>query len=204
MLLPDQNVSVVTMAAPVLAPPAVFTPRIPQNIDELLEQCLLLKGSDLHLAAGAPPTVRVNGVLRPLEGYGILHGAMIERLVFAILNERKVESFTHDLELDTSYSIPGRSRFRIPAPWLPPTTRTRRRRSFALETSEGISKNAGRTGLPVTIAPGSPAAPRTDPTATRRARRDRIRFVRPGTAFCSWMSVGILRAHAVATSGPEA
>ena len=113
MLLPDQNGSAVALAAPVLAPPAVLTPRIPQNIDELLEQCLLLKGSDLHLAAGAPPTVRVNGVLRPLEGYGILHGAMIERLVFAILNERKIESFTHELELDTSYSIPGKSRFRM-------------------------------------------------------------------------------------------
>ncbi len=91
----------------------MLAPKIPQNIDELLEQCLQLGGSDLHLAAGAPPTVRVNGVLRPLEGYGILHGAMIERLVFAILNERKIESFTNELELDTSYSIPGKSRFRM-------------------------------------------------------------------------------------------
>ncbi len=39
--------------------------------------------------------------------------AMIERLVFAILNERKVESFDDDLELDTSYAIPGKSRFRM-------------------------------------------------------------------------------------------
>ena len=113
MLLPDQNGSAVAMPASVLAPPAEFTPRIPHDIDELLEQCLLLNGSDLHLAAGAPPTVRVNGVLRPLEGYGILHGAMIERLVFAILNERKIEAFTHELELDTSYAIPGKSRFRM-------------------------------------------------------------------------------------------
>ncbi len=113
MLLPDQNGSAVAMSASVLAPPAEFTPRIPHDIDELLEQCLLLNGSDLHLAAGAPPTVRVNGVLRPLEGYGILHGAMIERLVFAILNERKIEAFTHELELDTSYAIPGKSRFRM-------------------------------------------------------------------------------------------
>ena len=109
MLLPDQNGSAVALAAPLLAPPAVFTPRIPLNIDELLEQCLLLKGSDLHLAAGAAPTVRVNGVLRPLEGYDILHGAMIERLVFAILNEHKIESFTHELELDTSTPSPARA-----------------------------------------------------------------------------------------------
>jgi twitching motility protein PilT len=111
--LPDQNGSVVARATDVLSPPTVATLRIPQNIDELLDQCLQLNGSDLHLAAGAAPTVRVNGVLRPLEGYGILHGAMIERLVFAILNERKIEAFSNELELDTSYSIPGKSRFRM-------------------------------------------------------------------------------------------
>ena len=39
---------------------------------------------------------------------------MIERLVFAILNERKIAAFANDLELDTSYSgFPGKSRFRM-------------------------------------------------------------------------------------------
>jgi twitching motility protein PilT len=86
---------------------------VPQHLDELLEHCLALRGSDLHLAAGAPPTVRVDGVLRPIEGYGNLHGDMIERLVFSVLNERKIAAFHNELELDTSYSIPGKSRFRM-------------------------------------------------------------------------------------------
>jgi len=94
-------------------PTEAQSPRVPKHIDELLEQCLQLKGSDLHLAAGAPPTVRVNGALRQLDGYGILHGAMIERLVFAILDERKIAEFKNELELDTSYAIPGKSRFRM-------------------------------------------------------------------------------------------
>ena len=115
MLSPDQNPngSVVVAPSGMLAPPVVAAPRVPQSIDELLEHCLELNASDLHLAAGAAPTVRVNGTLRPLEGYGILNGAMIERLVFGILNERKIEAFTKELELDTSYSIPGKSRFRM-------------------------------------------------------------------------------------------
>ncbi len=113
MSLPDQNGSATVAPSVMLAPPVVIAPMVPHNIDELLEQCLALNASDLHLAAGAPPTVRVNGTLRPLEGYGILHGAMIERLVFAILNERKIEEFARELELDTSYSIPGKSRFRM-------------------------------------------------------------------------------------------
>ena len=38
---------------------------------------------------------------------------MIERLVFAILNERNQAAFIAELELDTSYAIPGKSRFRM-------------------------------------------------------------------------------------------
>jgi twitching motility protein PilT len=115
VLSPDQNQygSVLVAPSDLLAPPVVVAPRVPQNIDELLGQCLELNASDLHLAAGAAPTVRINGTLRPLEGYGILNGAMIERLVFGILNERKIEAFTREMELDTSYSIPGKSRFRM-------------------------------------------------------------------------------------------
>jgi len=101
------------LQAPLSTTPLSNTPRTPRDIDELLEHSLQLGASDLHLAAGAPPTVRVNGSLRPIEGYGPLQGGVIERLVFAILNERKIEAFTRDLELDTSYSIPGRSRFRM-------------------------------------------------------------------------------------------
>jgi len=96
----------------VLSPPVLAT-KAPRNLDELLEICLNLRGSDLHLTAGAPPTVRVDGVLYPIEGYGRLHGDMIERLVFGVLNERKIAAFMAELELDTSYAIPGKSRFRM-------------------------------------------------------------------------------------------
>ncbi|MGZ4791616.1 MAG: type IV pilus twitching motility protein PilT [Ilumatobacteraceae bacterium] len=113
----DQNGSV-ALASPgvpasVLAPPVVATLKIPQCLDELLDYCLTAGGSDLHLAAGAPPTVRVDGVLNPIEGYGNLHGDMIERIVFAVLDDRKIAAFNSELELDTSYAIPGKSRFRM-------------------------------------------------------------------------------------------
>ena len=113
MSLLDQN-GFVALAPPTLVvPPAVPTLRIPQRLDELLDHCLRLGGSDLHLAAGAPPMVRVDGVLHPIEGYGNLHGDMIERIVFAVLNDRKIAAFNSELELDTSYAIPGKSRFRM-------------------------------------------------------------------------------------------
>ena len=80
--------------------------RIPRHIDELLEQCLLMGGSDLHLAAGAAPTARVNGGLVQIEGFSVLTPDVIERLVFSILSERKIADFVSEMELDTSYSIP--------------------------------------------------------------------------------------------------
>ena len=113
MSLLDPNGLSVAPVTELLNPPVVSTARIPQHIDELLEQCLLMGGSDLHLAAGAKPTVRVNGVLIAIDGYVPLHGDMIERLVFSILNERNQAAFTAELELDTSYAIPGKSRFRM-------------------------------------------------------------------------------------------
>ncbi len=87
--------------------------RIPRHIDELLEQCLLMGGSDLHLAGAAAPTARVNGGLVQIDGFSVLTPDVIERLVFSILSERKIADFVSEMELDTSYSIPGRSRFRM-------------------------------------------------------------------------------------------
>ena len=113
MSLLDSNGLIVAPAPDPLLPPEARTAKIPQHIDELLEICLRMGGSDLHLAAGAAPTVRVNGSLVAIEGYGLLNGDMIERLVFAILNERNIASVLSELELDTSYSIPGKSRFRM-------------------------------------------------------------------------------------------
>ena len=78
------------------APPL---PKIPQHIDELLEHSLRLGGSDLHLTAGAPPTVRVDGFLCPIEGYAKLRGDVIERLVFSALDERRIAAFNNELEL---------------------------------------------------------------------------------------------------------
>ena len=73
----------------VLVPaPAIVVLRTPEHINELLDECLRLGGSDLHLAAGAPPTARVNGQLVPLDGYVVLRADVIERLVFSILDER--------------------------------------------------------------------------------------------------------------------
>jgi twitching motility protein PilT len=83
------------------------------HLNELLDQVLSHDASDLHVTAGAPPTIRVHGDLTPLSQYGALVPEQIFEMVNAILPQRLRERFEQELELDMSYSLPGRSRFRV-------------------------------------------------------------------------------------------
>jgi twitching motility protein PilT len=83
------------------------------HINELLAMVIEQKGSDLHLTAGSPPVIRVHGELRPVDSIDALNGSEIREMVFAILTQKQREKFENDLELDCSYTLPGRSRFRV-------------------------------------------------------------------------------------------
>ena len=82
-------------------------------IPELLTRLLEIGGSDLHVTAGAPPTVRLHGDLRPIEGYPVLTPRSIQTMMYAILPQKLRERFEQELELDMSYSLPGAARFRV-------------------------------------------------------------------------------------------
>ena len=83
------------------------------NMNELLERVLDEGASDLHLTTQTQPTIRVHGSLTRLEDYPLLQPADIRRLIYAILTQRQREKLENDLELDVSYSLPGRARFRL-------------------------------------------------------------------------------------------
>lgn len=83
------------------------------HINTLLAELLESGGSDLHLTAGSPPQVRVNGDLRPLDGYGQLLPATLRRLLYAILTEKQREELEENLELDCSHPVPRHGRFRL-------------------------------------------------------------------------------------------
>ena len=83
------------------------------HVNELLQRVLDLGGSDLHLAAGTEPAVRVHGDLKRLTEFPALNGSEIRRMVYAILTQKQREKFESELELDTSHSIPGAGRFRV-------------------------------------------------------------------------------------------
>jgi len=82
-------------------------------IGDLLAYVIDHEASDLHLAAGVPPQVRINGRLRPIPGYEAQLPASLRRLIYGILTERQREKLEETLELDGSYPLPGRGRFRM-------------------------------------------------------------------------------------------
>ncbi len=83
------------------------------SLAAVLEQLLELRGSDLHLTAGARPMVRVDGSLQALEGYPVMTPPEIQRILYSAITQNQRERFEEALELDFSYSLPGRSRFRV-------------------------------------------------------------------------------------------
>jgi len=83
------------------------------NFADFLESVISGGASDLHITSGLPPMIRVNGSLRPISGYRRLQPKDLQELIYAILNQKQREIFEENLELDVSYSLPGRARFRV-------------------------------------------------------------------------------------------
>jgi twitching motility protein PilT len=82
-------------------------------IPELLEIVVARGASDLHLTSGTAPVVRLNGQLQRLQDYADLEPDQLQRMIYSILTQKQRERLEQDLELDVSYALPGRGRFRV-------------------------------------------------------------------------------------------
>jgi twitching motility protein PilT len=82
---------------------------------DVLLEVIDRRASDLHITAGAPPTVRVRGRLVPMEGYPVLTPNDTREIVYSILSEGQRQKFENNWQLDFAYQIPGRARFRVNA-----------------------------------------------------------------------------------------
>jgi twitching motility protein PilT len=85
------------------------------KIDELVSELVRVEGSDLHLKPGVPPGIRVNGLLRPLEGYEPLQPSDTEEVLKEILPQKLAGEFEEEGEVDFSYEVSGLGRFRVNA-----------------------------------------------------------------------------------------
>jgi twitching motility protein PilT len=82
---------------------------------DLLMEVVARKASDLHVTAGAHPTIRVRGRLTPLEDYPKLSGTDTREIIYSILTGDQRQRLETNWQLDFAYSIPGHARFRVNA-----------------------------------------------------------------------------------------
>jgi len=85
------------------------------NPKDVLQQVVNNKASDIHLTVGLPPMIRVNSKLQPLSGMSVLDHEAIEKFVFQILNDVQEEKLKKEKEIDFSFSLGTKSRFRANA-----------------------------------------------------------------------------------------
>ncbi|MDH3725810.1 MAG: PilT/PilU family type 4a pilus ATPase, partial [Thermoleophilia bacterium] len=82
-----------------------------QSLDDLLILGVEAGASDLHICAGSPPKMRVNGSLKEV-GDRPLSPDESERLLYAVMTTEQQKRLEADRQVDFSYVLVGISRFR--------------------------------------------------------------------------------------------
>jgi len=84
------------------------------NIQELLNFSVQQGASDLHITAGMPPLIRVDGDIRRINVPSMDHKE-VNGLIYEIMNDKQRKDYEEFLESDFSFEIPGLARFRVNA-----------------------------------------------------------------------------------------
>ena len=84
------------------------------DITELLAFSAKQGASDLHLSAGLPPMIRVDGDMRRINVPPLEH-KQVHGLIYEIMNDRQRKDYEAQLETDFSFEIPSIARFRVNA-----------------------------------------------------------------------------------------
>ena len=83
------------------------------SVVELFKRLIETEGaSDLLITVGAPPQLRINRMLVPMN-YPELNSDDTEKLCMSILNKTQMLRFEEEMELDIPLSIEGVGRFRL-------------------------------------------------------------------------------------------
>jgi twitching motility protein PilT len=83
------------------------------RLDDLLRHLKQNKGSDLHLAAGLEPRIRVHGELRAVEGQPKLGDDALRKLLREIASDAQWQSYEECHDLDFAYGLEAVGRFRV-------------------------------------------------------------------------------------------
>lgn len=84
------------------------------DISQLLAFGVKQGASDLHLSAGLPPMIRVDGDIRRINVPEMDHKE-VHDMIYDIMSDKQRKDFEEFLETDFSFEIPGLARFRVNA-----------------------------------------------------------------------------------------
>ena len=84
------------------------------NITELLGFSVKQGASDLHITAGMPPLIRVDGDIRRIN-VPEMDQKEVHSLIYEIMNDKQRKDYEEFLETDFSFEIPNLARFRVNA-----------------------------------------------------------------------------------------
>ncbi|MCL6556700.1 MAG: type IV pilus twitching motility protein PilT [Burkholderiales bacterium] len=84
------------------------------EIADLLAFTVKNKASDLHLSAGLPPMIRVNGDIRRINVEPLDHKG-VHSMIYDIMNDAQRKFYEENLEVDFSFEVPNLARFRVNA-----------------------------------------------------------------------------------------
>ena len=84
------------------------------DIAQLLTFSVKNGASDLHLSAGLPPMIRVDGDVRRVN-VPELDAGVVQAMVYDVMNDKQRKEFEEALETDFSFEIPDLARFRVNA-----------------------------------------------------------------------------------------
>lgn len=83
------------------------------KLDKIFRTALQYHASDIYIATGIKPTLRINGDLVPISEHPVLTKKMAEEYLLEILNEQQRKAFEQSLDLDFSLEIEDIARFRV-------------------------------------------------------------------------------------------
>ena len=84
-----------------------------QKLNDLLTTAAKDNASDLHLAMGKHPTLRIDGVLIPLQKEPLLSPEMVEGIVLELLTPEQKTKLAEQRQIDFAYSLEDKARFRV-------------------------------------------------------------------------------------------
>lgn len=82
------------------------------TLHDLLKYMIEKGASDLHITTGIPPSIRIDGGMKPIPGLEALTATQTKDLCYSVLTDSQKHKFEENNELDLSFGVKSLSRFR--------------------------------------------------------------------------------------------